>query len=836
MSNFKNAPPAGAAKPSRAARGPAAISIVVLTASPAFAQSPTTVPPVAVEVQKAAPKPKKHVAHAARQGAPQRSAAVSRTGGAGAAVPVTRASGPFSPAVPGALPSSPSVGGAALPTGAIASGWAATSNTAEVLTAIPGVYFSTAGGVSGLPTIHGFADDQLSVTVDGMATIASCPNHMNPVLSYIDPTQVYSAKVWTGVAPVSVGGDAIGGSVVVNSPPPMFAAAGEALVTKASIGAFFRSNGTGLGASLSATAATEHFSLSYDGAFATSNNYNAGGAFRNPPLTITPQLSAAEVGSTAYQTQNQLATLAYQNEGQLLELKASYQHVPYQLYPNQRMDMLDNQGTGVNLRYFGTFSWGDVDSRTYWQYVDHYMNFGPDKDNYYGTMRGRNGVAYPVIGMPMYTRSNTLGNSTKADINLSNIDVLRLGLDLQFYNLDDWWPPSPDCGVGNCAGGMAPLTFWNINNGERNRYSPWLEWERQWTPTVSTVLGARYELVTTDTGPVEGYVSSTTPMSWLSMMQQKMLKSMYALSSVGTIGEFNAMDRARDFNNLDLSALVRYTPNANFDAVLGLSQTGQAPNLYELYAWSPMAMAAVMNNFLGDGNGYVGNPYLKPEVAEKVSVDLSWHSADRETEVKFSPYFSYVYDYIDAVQITQSKTGVITPTFPLKTAQFVILQYANVDARIYGFDLSVKAPIAKTAYGDFSVAGVLSDTNGKDVSLNTGLYNMMPINGKVSLIHKLGGWEGDVEFVAVAEKHYVSAERNEMWTPGYTLLNLRGSYNWRNVHFNFGVENLFNRLYYLPLGGAYVGQGMTMGINATPWGTPVPGQGRTLYAGMKVDF
>ena len=58
---------------------------------------------------------------------------------------------------------------------------------------------------------------------------------------------------------------------------------------------------------------------------------------------------------------------------------------------------------------------------------------------------------------------------------------------------------------------------------------------------------------------------------------------------------------------------------------------------------------------------------------------------------------------------------------------------------------------------------------------------------------------------------------------------------WRNVHFNFGVENVLNQLYYLPLGGAYIGQGMTMGLSA-PWGTPVPGPGRTFYTGMKVDF
>ncbi len=59
----------------------------------------------------------------------------------------------------------------------------------------------------------------------------------------------------------------------------------------------------------------------------------------------------------------------------------------------------------------------------------------------------------------------------------------------------------------------------------------------------------------------------------------------------------------------------------------------------------------------------------------------------------------------------------------------------------------------------------------------------------------------------------MSDQRNEMKTPGYGLFNLRGAYAWDNVHFNFGVENVLDQLYYLPLGGAYVGEGATMSFN-----------------------
>jgi iron complex outermembrane receptor protein len=56
------------------------------------------------------------------------------------------------------------------------------------------------------------------------------------------------------------------------------------------------------------------------------------------------------------------------------------------------------------------------------------------------------------------------------------------------------------------------------------------------------------------------------------------------------------------------------------------------------------------------------------------------------------------------------------------------------------------------------------------------------------------------------------------------------------VRLDFGVENLTDKFYYLPTGGAYTGQGITMGINSIPWGVAVPGIGRSFYTGVNVSF
>ncbi|OYZ36566.1 MAG: hypothetical protein B7Y22_04770, partial [Polynucleobacter sp. 16-46-70] len=113
-----------------------------------------------------------------------------------------------------------------------------TPNTAAMLLNIPGVSMYSGGGVSGLPAIHGLADDRVSTNVDGMPLLSSCPNHMNSPLSYISPSNVGSVKVITGLSPVSAGGDSLGGVVSVQSLPPVFANKGETL-TQGEVGASY---------------------------------------------------------------------------------------------------------------------------------------------------------------------------------------------------------------------------------------------------------------------------------------------------------------------------------------------------------------------------------------------------------------------------------------------------------------------------------------------------------------------------------------------------------------------------------------------------------------------
>ena len=739
---------------------------------------------------------------------------------------------------------------------------ASTNDTAALLQDVLGVNLYTAGGVSSLPTMHGLADDRLRIKVDGMDIVASCPNHMNPALSYIDPTSVGSIKVWTGVAPVSVSGDSIGGAISVQSAKPKFAgeastkdgkADGGTLIT-GNVGAFYRTNGNAHGANLNTTLATDSLSLTYNASYAQSDDYEAGGDFKKFSLVYVPPITAnvlsdKTVGSSAYEAFNQSVDLAWQDSDSLIDLKLGMQKLPYEWYPNQRMDMLDNTSFFGNLRLEEKYSWGKLEASAYHQYVDHFMDFGEDRNKWYGWLSTPTG-RMNVMGMPMYTESYTTGLSTKAEINVSPSDTLRLGAEAQFYRLDDWWPPSPDCGytgtTPNCTGGMAPNTFWNISNGKRDRLAAFGEWESQWNDQWQSLLGARLERVATDTGDVHGY------------------STFYNTSSAGSLTAFNNLDRSKVDYNLDLSSIVTFKPDNNLKFDFGLAQKNRSPNLYERYDWSRSPMALEMNNFVGDGNGYMGDVNLKKETSRTISFTGDWHSNDNEMGLVIAPYYTHVANYIDAVQWNMTTNMPANPnvtgpgSIPFTGPnQFVMLKYVNHAANIGGIDVAVRMPLAKSSLGEFGLTGNLNYARGVNTVTHDGLYNIMPLNGKVALTHKLDGWESGLEFVMVDGKDHVSSMRNEMHTPGYSLLNLRSSYTMNKWKFNFGIENILDTKYYLPLGGAYVGEGNSMSFmgevgnvrlmnptgvstgsrgTATIYGTGVPGPGRSFYLTTSYSF
>lgn len=676
-------------------------------------------------------------------------------------------------------------------------------DTAKLFEDEAGMSFYRAGGVSSLPVIHGLADDRIRIKVDGMDLISSCANHMNPPLSYISPSNVGTIDVYAGISPVSLGGDSIAGVIQVNSEAAEFAKDSEKLLTRASLNTFYKSNNNARGVNASASVANESVYMRYTGSTVEANNYHAGGNFKpaGPAAVGKGWLDGDEVGSSYYHAINHALAFGVHQDNHLFEFKLGLQNIPEQGFANQRMDMTGNRAEQYNFKYVGSYDWGKLETQAYHERVRHSMQFGDDKQFMYGT----------APGMPMDTEGKTTGLKVKASMDISERDLLRVGAEYQRYRLDDYWNPS---GTGMM---MAPNTFQNINNGQRDRYDVFAELESQWSQQWFTQVGLRSSTVKMDADDVQGYNNGLVGMSGYG-----------AAANV-----FNAADKSETDHNIDTTLLARFTPNASQSYEAGYAMKTRSPNVYERFAWSNTnTMVMNMNNWVGDGNGYVGNLNLDSETAHTVSVTGKWNdAANQDWQVKATPYFTYVHDYIDAVACAE-----VGKTCMARTDGFSNLSLDNQSARLYGLDLTAKKLLAEgNKLGSFTATGLLSYVRGENTETNDDLYNIMPLNAKLGLQHKLGAWKNHLEVHMVAAKDRVEAIRNEVETGGYSLVNFYTSYDWKQARFDLGLENIFDREYADPLGGAYLGQGATMGSGVIQ-GVQVPGMGRSVNVGLTLFY
>ena len=227
---------------------------------------------------------------------------------------------------------------------AIAAQKPVTNDTASLLSNVPGVSLYQGAAFPACPqsTGHGGRPGQNRAPT-GCSLQRLAATNMNPVLSYADPSAVAQVKVMAGITPVSAGGDSIGGTILVESAAPRFAAPGGDLLTYGYASAFARNNGGVVATSGSASAATENVNITYTGAWSRSNDYKDGNGH-------IVDLTLDEAG-------NHSLSLAVRDNSNLLVIQGGVQHIPYEGFPNEYMDMTGNDAWFVNTHYQGRFDW-----------------------------------------------------------------------------------------------------------------------------------------------------------------------------------------------------------------------------------------------------------------------------------------------------------------------------------------------------------------------------------------------------------------------------------------------------------------------------------------------
>jgi iron complex outermembrane receptor protein len=652
--------------------------------------------------------------------------------------------------------------------------------SAEQLLKEQGVDFSAAGGMSSLPILNGLMGDRVKVLVDGADITAACANHMNPPLSYISANQIHSLNVVAGISPVSAAGDNIAGVISVNSIAAQFNSAPSLQWQSGYLSGQYRSINQGKSLGLGASVASENISISYQGSYDDANSYQDG--------------NSDKVLDTLYRAQNHTLSAAFRDDKQQLALKLSHQTIPFQGFPNQYMDMTDNNSLGLTAQYVRQLDDGEFEGQANWHHVKHEMGFFSDEK----------------IGMmPMNTDGKDISYQLEWRLPLASQQLLRLGQEYYHYQLDDYWPAV----AGSMM--MGPNAFVNINDGTRQRLAVFAELEQQINSHWQVSSGVRVEYVTTNTGEVQGY---TDGMSMGGMMDV----------NAAAAQVFNDLDRKKSDTLVDASVLARYQMNPDEQFELGLARKNRAPNLYERYSWGRSTMATTMIGWYGDGNGYVGNPQLEAETAYTLSGSYIKSAQDEGWQFKLNLWYSKVSDYIDAdVMSTFNRTT-------NEAGSRNILQFSNVDASLYGSRLEASMGLTDSdSLGQIRIKAQLNTTHGERDDNDQPLYQIKPLQTELALQQRLGNWQNSLVWQWVAEKDRVDKQRLENMTDSYHLLNFNSELSLESWKLSLSVSNLLDEYYQMPLGGISIAQYKQ---DTSQGFQQLAGEGRSFNFGLSYQF
>ncbi|MEE8320944.1 MAG: TonB-dependent receptor, partial [Gammaproteobacteria bacterium] len=209
----------------------------------------------------------------------------------------------------------------------------------------------------------------------------------------------------------------------------------------------------------------------------------------------------------------------------------------------------------------------------------------------------------------------------------------------------------------------------NYNNIRRDVFGVFGEWERRVAPAWDLQLGLRYTHVSMDADTVS---ASGFPMAMLQANANTLATA------------FNATDRSTEDNNIDAVIKLTHSLREDTDIEIGLARKTRSPSYQERYLWLPLQSTGG----LADGNNYIGDINLDPEISYQIELGLDW----RKDKIYFAPraFYHHVDNYIQGVDTinTTAITFNTMMTGMLGTSS-KILQFANIDARLYGVDTDI---------------------------------------------------------------------------------------------------------------------------------------------------
>ncbi len=640
---------------------------------------------------------------------------------------------------------------------------------AQLLKKAPGANVNSNGPLTGIPQYRGMFGSRVATAIDGSQVAPSGPNWMDPPLSYAMRGQLESLEIYRGIAPVSVAQESIGGAISARSRQ----------------GEFASSSNFSLTGNLTGSVQSANSGYHTDGALYGSNNHHrfkiagmieAGDDAEYPSGDITP---------TEFERKRYNLGYGYRSGNHTVQVDYGYNDTSDTGTPALPMDIGFIEGDLYNLTYdFNGDNGLDVSLSLHASDLDH--------------------------GMTNYELRRAPGNKAMWRRNLADSENAGFKLQATLPTEQGYWNFGADgfsaehnSDIDNPNNPMFFVV--NFNQAQRDVFGVFLERQQTLNSHWRGELGARYNRVEMDADEVDGMPAKMGP--------AKMLRD-----------AFNGANREQNDDNLDLVAKLWFDASANSSWYLGLAQKHRSPSYQERYLWLPMEATGG----LADGFVYTGNIELDPEVSRQIEFGLDFN----QQSLTLSPrlFYSSIDDYIQGTpsEVAPAVMFVRMMNTMNGTNRPDPLQFNNVDAEIYGFDMDW----AWQFDTNWSLSGLVNYVRGKRRDISDNLYRIAPPNTTISLNYSTTDWGVSLENVLYASQEDVSDTNNEKETAGYGVLNLHTSWQMSDkLQLAAGIDNLLDKEYYDHLGGYNRAANPDL-----PIGSRLPGYGTNVFARLSYTF
>ena len=642
-------------------------------------------------------------------------------------------------------------------------------DVAQLLKRAPGANVNSNGPLTGIPQYRGMYGSRIATSLDGNQLAPAGPNWMDPPISYAVGGQLESLEVYRGIAPVSVAQESIGGAIDARTRRGEFTDSADFQLEGRLIGSAQSVNG---GHHLN----TALYASNNRHRFKVAAMTEAGDDAEFPDGDITP---------TEYERQRYDVGYGVRLGNHSLQLDYGYNDTGEAGTPSLPMDITYFEGDLYNMTYrFDPATGIDATISLYGSELDHGMtNYrlrqAPDPARW-----RRNTAASENLGFNL--RVNMADASGAWTVGLDGFDETH------------------DSDIDNPKNPMFFLV--NFNGAERRVLGAFAERRQDIGDAWETELGIRYNRVTMDAGEVDG-----TPA--MMMPPAQMLRD-----------AFNAADREQTDNNVDLVARARYSTGLDSSWYLGAALKTRSPSYQERYLWLPLEATAG----LADGYTYTGNIHLDPE--ESTQLELGYDYSGSRLTLSPRLFYKRVDDYIQGTpsEVSAAVMFVRMMNTMNGTSNPDPLQFNNVDAELYGFDLDWAWQMGEK----WSLSGILNYVRGERRDIDDNLYRIAPPNATLRLAYQGANWTAGVENILYARQHRVSETNGEQKTAGYGILNLNATWQATPaLQVAAGVDNVFDKTFLDHLGGYNRAANPDIAR-----GSRLPGYGTNVFARVTLEF